>query len=109
VAPGLENRDYSRGYPLRWPRDTLYPQNLALTSPKSGGRSVGIVRLRTTATEFSFLEKDIPYIKNMKRTQNDIIKTKILNLGVSYNKWRTNCIYLANGIVARPDQLTSTV
>jgi hypothetical protein len=27
---------------------------LALTSPTSGGRSVGIVRLRTTATEFSF-------------------------------------------------------
>jgi hypothetical protein len=27
---------------------------LALTSPTSGGLSVGIVRLRTTATEFSF-------------------------------------------------------
>jgi hypothetical protein len=26
----------------------------ALTSPTSGGRSVGIVRLRTKATEFSF-------------------------------------------------------
>jgi hypothetical protein len=35
-------------------RNTLYPQTLALTSPTSGGRSVGIVRLRTTATEFSF-------------------------------------------------------
>jgi hypothetical protein len=33
---------------MRWPRDNLYPQKLALTSPKSGGRSVGIVRLRTT-------------------------------------------------------------
>jgi hypothetical protein len=31
-----------RGDPLRWPRDTLYPQKLALTSP-----------LRTKATEFS--------------------------------------------------------
>jgi hypothetical protein len=30
----------------------LYPQKLALTSPTSGGRSVGIVRLRTKATEF---------------------------------------------------------
>ena len=29
----------------------LYPQKLALTSPTSGGRSVGIVRLRTKATE----------------------------------------------------------
>jgi len=32
----------------------LYPQKLALTSPTSGGRSVGIVRMRTKATEFSF-------------------------------------------------------
>jgi hypothetical protein len=29
----------------------LHPQKLALTSPKSGGRSVGIVRSRTKATE----------------------------------------------------------
>jgi hypothetical protein len=36
---------------LRWPRGILYPQKLALTSPTSGGRSVGIVRLRTKATE----------------------------------------------------------
>ena len=32
----------------------LYPQKLALTSPTDGGRSVGIVRVRTKATEFSF-------------------------------------------------------
>jgi hypothetical protein len=38
---------------LRWPRDNLYPQKLALTSPTSGGRSVGKVRLRTKATEFN--------------------------------------------------------
>jgi hypothetical protein len=29
----------------------LYPQKLALTSPTSGGRSVGIVRSRTKVTE----------------------------------------------------------
>jgi len=29
----------------------LYPQKLALTSPTGSGRSVGIVRLRTKATE----------------------------------------------------------
>jgi hypothetical protein len=34
---------------------TLYQQKLALTSPTSGGRSVGIVLSRTQATEFSFL------------------------------------------------------
>jgi hypothetical protein len=51
---GLENREYGRGDPLRWPRDTLCSQKLVLTSPKSGGRSVGIVRLRTKATELLF-------------------------------------------------------
>ena len=30
----------------------LYPQKLALTSPTGGGHSVGIVRVRTKATEF---------------------------------------------------------
>jgi hypothetical protein len=49
---GLETREYGRGNLLRWPRDTLYPEKLALTSPTSDGRSVGIVRLRTKATEF---------------------------------------------------------
>jgi hypothetical protein len=52
---GLENREYVRGDPLRWPFDTLYPQKLALTSPTSGDRSVGIVRLRVKATEFYFI------------------------------------------------------
>ena len=33
----------------------LYPQKLALTSPAGGGRSVGIVRSRTKATEFSLV------------------------------------------------------
>jgi hypothetical protein len=52
---GLENREYGRGDPLRWPRDTLYPQKLALTSPTSCGRSVGTVRLRAKTTEFFLL------------------------------------------------------
>ena len=33
----------------------LYPQKLALISPTGGGRSVGIVRSRTKATEFSLV------------------------------------------------------
>jgi hypothetical protein len=41
-----------RGNSLHWPRNT-YPQRLAVTSPKNGGLSVGIVLLRTAATEFS--------------------------------------------------------
>jgi len=36
------------------PRKYLTTEKLALTSPTGGGRSVGIVRVRTKATEFSF-------------------------------------------------------
>jgi hypothetical protein len=32
-----------------------HPQKLALTLPTSGGRSVGIVRSRTNATEFCII------------------------------------------------------
>jgi hypothetical protein len=51
---GLESQDYGRRDPSRWPRGTLHPQKLALTPPTSVGRSVGVVRSRTQATEFSF-------------------------------------------------------
>jgi hypothetical protein len=47
----LENREYGLGGLLQWPRNTFYPQKLALTSPTSGGRSVSIVCLQTRATE----------------------------------------------------------
>jgi hypothetical protein len=50
---GLEIREYGRRDSSRWPSGSFYPQKLALTSPTSGGRSVGIVRFRTQATEFS--------------------------------------------------------
>jgi hypothetical protein len=53
-SSGLESRDYVRKDSSRWPRDTLYLQKLVLTSPTSGGRSVGIVRSRIQAREFSF-------------------------------------------------------
>jgi hypothetical protein len=55
TGSGLENREYGRGDPLRSPCDTLYPQKLTLTSPKSGGGSVGIFRLLTKATGVVFL------------------------------------------------------
>jgi hypothetical protein len=43
TAEGIRRADYAT---------PLYPQKLLLTSPTSGGRSVGIVRSRTQATEF---------------------------------------------------------
>jgi hypothetical protein len=51
----LENGEYGCGDPLRWPRNAFYPQKLALTSPTSGGRSVGIVCLQAKDTEFVYL------------------------------------------------------
>jgi hypothetical protein len=48
---GLESREYGSRDPSRWPRGTLYQQKLELTSPTSGGRSAGIVRSRTQATD----------------------------------------------------------
>jgi hypothetical protein len=49
---GLENREYGRRDSLYWPRNTIYPQQMALTSPTSSGHSVGILRSRTKATGF---------------------------------------------------------
>jgi hypothetical protein len=48
----LENREYGRRNPSRSQRGTLCPQKLATTSPRSGGRSVGIVLSRTQTMEF---------------------------------------------------------
>jgi hypothetical protein len=50
---GLENREYGRRrYDALNTRHHLYPQKLTITSPTSGGRSVGIVCSLTQATEF---------------------------------------------------------
>jgi hypothetical protein len=54
AAPVYETEINGLGDSLRRLRDTLYPLKLALTSPTSGGRSVGIVRWRTKAPEFFF-------------------------------------------------------
>jgi hypothetical protein len=54
AAPVWKTEINGCGNSLRCLRNTLYPQRLALTSPTSGGCSVGIVRLRTTDKEFSF-------------------------------------------------------
>jgi hypothetical protein len=55
ATPVYKTEINDSGNPLHWPRYTLYPQKLALTSPTSGGHSVGIVRSRTKATEFSLV------------------------------------------------------
>jgi hypothetical protein len=65
---GLENREYDRGDPLRWPRDTIYSQKVALTSPTCGGRSVGIIRLRAKTTEFVFCLLDVAGLRSSFHT-----------------------------------------
>jgi hypothetical protein len=58
AAPVYRTEINGRGDSLRSPRDTLYLLMLALTSPTSGGRSVGIVRWRTEAPDFLFFLDD---------------------------------------------------
>jgi hypothetical protein len=50
-GPGLGNLEYGGEDPLFWTRHTLYVRKLVLTSPTSGGRSVGIVHSRAKAME----------------------------------------------------------
>jgi hypothetical protein len=65
--------------PPRWPRDTLYPKNLALTLPTSGGRSVGIVRSPTKASE---LVKSHETTEDRMRTANT--QWELLNIADMY-------------------------
>jgi hypothetical protein len=71
---GLENRDYD----LRDHVTPLYPQKLALTSPTSGGPSVGIVHSWTKATAFLLLllwntHYESPHMFSFPCTQNTIV------------------------------------
>jgi hypothetical protein len=52
---GLENRNKRPWGFVVLTTQHLYPLNLALTSPTSGGRSLGTVRFRTKTMEFVFL------------------------------------------------------
>jgi hypothetical protein len=82
---GLASREYGRGNPLRRPRDSLCPQTLALTSPTSGGRSVGIVRSRTKATEFIICCSNSHFTRiiiNMER-----IETLLSSQNISANNY----------------------
>jgi hypothetical protein len=81
---GLENREKGRRDPSRWPRGILYPQKSALTSPTSSGRSVGIVRSRTQATEFNLVFRFSYLIQCF---------TKVTELRVwEAERWRNKCV-----------------
>jgi hypothetical protein len=56
LESGLEIREHGcRGSAALTMRDPLYPQRFELSSPTSGGHSIGIVRSRTKATELLFI------------------------------------------------------
>jgi hypothetical protein len=76
---GLENQEYDHRDPSCWPHDTLYPQKLVLPSPTSGGCSVGIVCLRTKATELWGLGQTDQWICSICRNGED--------KGATYWRW----------------------
>jgi hypothetical protein len=87
---GLESREYGRRDPSRWPRGTLYPQKLALTSPTSGGRSVSIVRLRTQTMQFVCLFV-LTALLNEPQINNYILVNKYYS--VSYPQFESEQVF----------------
>ena len=66
----------------------LYPQKLAL-SPTSGGRSVGIVRMRTKATELVspiILILDVLNIQHMYSTESPDAYKNCANISTFHNE-----------------------
>jgi hypothetical protein len=84
---GLENREYGHGDPLHWPRDTLYPQKLALSSPTCGGRLVGIVRLQTKTTEFFSYIYIYIYIHATEASQMPSFIMGYVYIHIRWNLW----------------------
>jgi hypothetical protein len=92
----LENRDYGRRDQSRWPRGTLYPQKLAITSPTSGGRSVVIVRSRNQTMEFLWEEPKCNIFRSYKYLTSSVLASSTSAYGssregsvVSFN-WNVN-------------------
>jgi hypothetical protein len=77
---GLETAITAVGDPLRWLRETPHLQKLALTSPTSGGRSVGIVHSRTKATE---LGKEPLFLREPNKTHKYIFEQNVDWLNVN--------------------------
>jgi hypothetical protein len=100
---GLESREYGRKDPSRWPRATLYPQKLALTSPTSYGRSVDIVHSRTQVMEFVTSNEYCNSISRVSLLSGSLdtglridglqvwkVTTNILSMQcLTYDKWRS--------------------
>jgi hypothetical protein len=66
----LESRKYGHRDLSRWQRGSLCSQKFSLTSPKSGGRSVGIVRSWTQAMEFFWSPAAVLAIEHWRVTKD---------------------------------------
>ena len=68
----------------------LYPQKLAVTSPTGGGHSVGIVRSRTKATEFSlviYLDSETVILVFSVMWNSELVRTKLDLVTVTTTRW----------------------
>jgi len=80
----------------------LYPQKLALTSPTGGGRSLGIVRVRTKATEFFFLYRSLQVFLFSYNYPKFLAKIKALSfftlktIMLTYEKKYVSHMFLVN-------------
>jgi hypothetical protein len=77
---GLENREYVLGIRCNDHATLLYQQKLALTSSTSDGRSVGIVRSRTKATELLILPQAVYEGKKEEEELCVLIQSEELNV-----------------------------
>jgi hypothetical protein len=81
---GLENGEYGRGDSLHWPSGTFYLKKLAPTSPKSGGRSVSIVRFRLRPWSLFFSPHRKMYIRLLVQCHLHPIWPPVLTLNLTY-------------------------
>jgi hypothetical protein len=76
----MDNVQNCNRYIVVPPRGTLYPQKLALTSPTSGGLSVGIVHSRTQTTEFVCFLYCCTIVTNLKNELNESSESPIFRV-----------------------------
>jgi len=71
----------------------FYPQKLALTSPTGGGRSVGIVRVRTKATEL-YIYCNVMVLAELLASvsSNDEMTTEEQNICTGPSTWQSTLV-----------------
>jgi hypothetical protein len=95
----LENRYYGRRDPSRWPRGSIYPQKLKLTSPTSSGRLVCIFRSRTQTTKFVclfwWMHRFLQYLVPVNQTTSrhipphcSVVLSAVMNFWDTCTSWK---------------------